>query len=393
MVGQNWLDRYIESLDENQKSVMTSVPCNTPFKFGDGKSFISKYKVKIPGQIGKNKVLIEANVVTCDIPLLLSKPSLKKVGAILNFDNDSMMISGQVIKLVVCKSGHYCIPICSKKRALMVPGVKVFLTVTQETLGGTDPKLMEKKALKLHRQFAHAPAYRIKSLLKSAGFTKKLFLDALDRVCESCEVCQRYKKPKPRPVVGLPRGTAFNDCVAIDLKTVNGQVTFLHMIDCATRYSVAKLVPNKRKETIIEAICTSWIAPFWPPKRLMSDNGGEFSNADMVELCERFDVELQHSAAESPFSNGLVERHHRVLAESMVKTKEESGCSWESALAWALSAKNSLQMNGGFSPFQLMMGRNPKIPNVIDSNPPALQPESGLCHQVEKHLKLHRSYT
>lgn len=50
----------------------------------------------------------------------------------------------------------------------------------------------------------------------------------------------------------------------------------------------------------------------------MADNGGEFLNGDMVELCEKFNIELQQSAAESPFSNGMVERHHRVLAESMI---------------------------------------------------------------------------
>lgn len=177
-----------------------------------------------------------------------------------------MLMSGEKIKLIECKSCHYCVPIFNRKQSMMVPGVKVFLTVTPELLGGTDPKVMEAKALKLHRQFAHAQAYRLKTLLKNAGFKKKIFMEALDRVCGACEVCQRYLKPKPRPVVGLPRGTSFNDCIAMDLKTVNGQVTFLHMIDCATRYSVAKIVPNKRKETIVEAICTSWIAPFWAPK-------------------------------------------------------------------------------------------------------------------------------
>ena len=30
----------------------------------------------------------------------------------------------------------------------------------------------------------------------------------------------------------------------------------------------------------------------------------EFSNAEYVEMCEQFNVELQQSAAESPFSNG-----------------------------------------------------------------------------------------
>ena len=269
--------------------------------------------------------MIEAHFVDCDIPLLLSKPALKKVGAILNFVEDTLEFNGEKIPLLSeCKSGHYCMPICNKKRSIVDSSVKIFLTVTDDTFCGNKKRLMAKKALKLHRQFVHAPMYRLKTLLKNAGFDSKLFLEVLEDVCQKCEVCQRYSKPKPRPVVGLPQGTVFNDCVAMDLKTVQGEVKFLHMIDCATRYSVAKLVPNKRKETIVEAICSGWIARFWPPHCFMADNRGEFSNAEYVEICKRFNIESQQSAAENPFSNGMVERHHQVLAESR-------GGSWELA--------------------------------------------------------------
>ena len=393
VVGENWVSQYIETLDDAEKEIMmSSTSCKTPFTFGDGKSVVSNMLIKIPGRIGSKRILIEANVVECDIPLLLSKPALKKVGAILNFLEDTLEFDGEKIPLLECKSGHYCVPICNKRRSLVDSSVKVFLTVTDETFGGNNKKLMEKKALKLHRQFAHAPMYKLKTLLKNAGFDSKLFLEVLEDVCQKCEVCQRYSKPKPRPVVGLPRGTVFNDCVAMDLKTVQGEVTFLHMIDCATRYSVAKLVPNKRKETIVDAICSGWIAQFWPPRRFMADNGGEFSNAEYVEMCERFNIESQQSAAESPFSNGMVERHHQVLAESMVKTKQDSNCSWKTALCWALSAKNSLQMTGGYSPMQLVMGRNPSFPNVIDSKLPAMESSGSVGSEtVENHLRAMRT--
>ena len=67
----------------------------------------------------------------------------------------------------------------------------------------------------------------------------------------------------------------------------------------------------------------------------------------------------KQSAAESPFSNGMVERHHRIIAEMMVKTREDVRCTWEVSLAWPVSAKNSLQMSGGYSPYQLVLGKNP----------------------------------
>ncbi len=281
VVGRSWVNHYIETLDEDQKKLMTVEKCSTPFRFGDGKEAISREQIKIPGRIGKNKILIEANVVDCEIPLLLSKPALKKAGAVISFSDDKMQFNGETIDLMECKSGHYCVPICNKRRlALHDSGAKLVLTVTPATLMGNSDKEIKQKALKLHRQFSHAPAYKLKTLLKNAGFEKKEYLAALDYVCDNCEICQRYRKPKPRPVVGLPRGRTFNECVAMDLKKIADDMLILHMIDTVTRFSVAKIVSNKRKETIVGAICLGWISLFGSPSKFMADNGGEFANED-----------------------------------------------------------------------------------------------------------------
>jgi transposase InsO family protein len=53
----------------------------------------------------------------------------------------------------------------------------------------------------------------------------------------------------------------------------------IHIIDLATRFSVCKAIKNKQSETIIQAIMTSWINIFGSPKKILSDNGGEFNSA------------------------------------------------------------------------------------------------------------------
>ena len=57
----------------------------------------------------------------------------------------------------------------------------------------------------------------------------------------------------------------------------------------------------------------------------------------------------------------------------VLKTKEDVNCSRTVALAWGLNAKNPLQMFGGYTAYQLTMGRNPPLPNVIDNKLPALE--------------------
>ena len=378
VVGKNWVNLYKETLEDHQLKLMTCEPCETPFRFGDGIEVISYVKTKIPGCIGKNKILIEANIVDKDLPLLLSKASLKKAGAMLDFKNDKMLFNGEAIDLFETRSKHYCVPLCIKRRLFIGPNEKkpnFVLTVTEETLLGGNEKEIRKKAEKLHKQFSHPRSEALKTLLKNAGFSRDVYMKAIDEVSAKCQICMLYKTPKPRPVVGLPRGKVFNECVAMDLKQVpeTPGVYILHMIDTVTRYSAARIIYNKRKETIIDGICSGWISLFGKPSKFMADNGGEFANKEFNEMCERFNIDVQNSAAESPWSNGMVERHHKMLVEMMLKTKEDTKCTWEVALCWALSAKNSMQMFGGFSANQLIMGRNPSFPNVIDDRLPALE--------------------
>ena len=80
------------------------------------------------------------------------------------------------------------------------------------------------------------------------------------------------------------------------------------------------------------------------------------------------------TAGYSPFSNGLCERNHAVVDLMLEKIiAGDSECKLENALAWAIHAKNCLEMSAGYSPYQLVFGRNPKLPSVLQDNPPALE--------------------
>ena len=52
---------------------------------------------------------------------------------------------------------------------------------------------------------------------------------------------------------------------------------------------------------------------------------------------------------------------------------EDTQCGLEMAVAWSVSAKNSLKNVSGYSPCQLVFGWNPNFPNVCDNLPPALE--------------------
>ena len=383
--GRVWLNVLLESLSPDQARKVSYESSDRVFKFGDGRKVSSQGIVKFPAVIGTTPVTIEADIVDTEIPLLFSRQSLKKAGMIIDFKHDTAFFLNQKLPLSVTSTGHYILPITQYSLMLSQNVKSVNLTFTM----ATENKSKTEIALKLHRQFAHAPAPRIVKLLKSAQdpwCSDKDLFDALDDVSSNCETCRRYKTPLPRPVVGLPMATKFQETVAMDIKHYDGQ-NILHIIDHATRLSTAKRIPNKRPETIVKALLNAWISVYGPAEKFLTDNGGEFVNPELITLAESFGIIIKTTGAEAPWSNGLVERHNRVLSEMLDKIIDGSRCNLDVALAWAMNAKNCLATVHGFSPYQLVLGRNPVLPSTLNDKPPALQCEEDAQKYLMEHLQ------
>ena len=65
--------------------------------------------------------------------------------------------------------------------------------------------------------------------------------------------------------------------------------------------------------------------------------------------------------------------------------KEDSNCDWETALAWALNAKNSLINVNGFSSHQIIFSENIKIQSIYVDQTSADLPEDVIRHLNSLH--------
>ena len=241
-------------------------------------------------------------------------------------------------------------------------------------------------ASKLHRQFAHPPPENLLRLFNSAGnpwSEDEELKNEIKLTSKTCSTCRLYKKPAPKPIVGLPSASRFQEFVAMDLKFYKGKI-ILHLVDHAARLSVSSLVPSKKPDVIIESIFKNWISAFSSADQFLSDNVGEFANEKFMEMCQSLHINFKTTSAESSWSNGLKERHNSILSEMLDKVPEESEFSFEVVLAWCTNAKNSLQNVHGFSPFQLALCQNPKLPSVINYKPPAHTPQSSTKILMDK---------
>ena len=80
-------------------------------------------------------------------------------------------------------------------------------------------------------------------------------------------------------------------------------------------------------------------------KRVRSDNGSEFKNTRIYELCDEFGIRHQFSAKYTPQSNDLVERKNRTLidmARSMLCEYNVSQSFWAEAINTACYCSNRL---------------------------------------------------
>ena len=234
-------------------------------------------------------------------------------------------------------------------------------------------------AVKLHRQFAHPTPKTLIQLVRNAGIKNSNLIKEINEISENCITCLKMQKRFARPIVCTPLATEFNEMLAMDLKSWNASsaVYFLVIVDLATRFCSACVIHNKKPATIIKGLFISWITIFGPPKKLLADNGGEFSNSEMRSLGEAFSIKLVNTAAESPWSNGVCERLNGVLSKLVAKILDDISCELPVALAWAVSARNAYHNNSGFSPNQLVFGFNPAMPDIYNSKLPGLEKVTG----------------
>ena len=101
-------------------------------------------------------------------------------------------------------------------------------------------------------------------------------------------------------------------------------------------------------------------------KKVRSDNGSEFKNTRVDELCDELGIKHHISAKYTPQSNGLVERKNRTLidmARSMLSVYNVSHSFWAEAINTTCFYSNRLYCHPCLekTPYEIFNGRKPNI--------------------------------
>ena len=122
-------------------------------------------------------------------------------------------------------------------------------------------------------------------------------------------------------------------------------------------------IKNKNAEMICEAYQDNIYCVFGGSSRILRDNGSEFKNKEMQEVCQTLGLKHIFSLVYTPQSNGHIEGWHRFFKACIAKYIRGRGVEWDELVPLAVSAYNFFPCQSSKeSAFVLMFGRDPITP-------------------------------
>ena len=148
--------------EQDKAMVKVNHSINKKFRFGGNEVLPALKEVTVPAMLGGKKILITTSVVASQIPLLWSKPSMKKCGVVLDLRNDRAKIFVKWVDMNQTSIGHYSLDILPRENNESTIEENCFINMPN------DRREKEQILIKIHHQFGHPGRAIMDKLLKQA---------------------------------------------------------------------------------------------------------------------------------------------------------------------------------------------------------------------------------
>eukprot|EP00435_Cladocopium_sp_Y103_P017847 s883_g4.t1 len=258
---------------------------------------------------------------------------------------------------------------------------------------------LESVIKRLHNNLGHPSKNELLRVLRHGQASDRALTVASRFKCDQCEAQQR---PKPANPAQTSQVTVFNQKIGIDVKSLNGwkvnqKVKALNIVDYASNFQL--MIPFFEVETsslLRRLLNERWLAWTGPPRELIMDPARTNLGRALTEPCELEGTHVNMTAAGASWQLGKVEVHgglfaqvlDRVLAERAPSTKEE----WLDCVRHC-HVKNATIQTHGFTPSQVVFGKNPDLPGELLNEPSNVVANTAslLEDSVEKAQAIRRS--
>lgn len=261
------------------------------------------------------------------------------------------------------------------------------------------PEVLRTTVLKnLHDNMGHLGIERTLELTRSRFYWPKMAAD-VERKVKTCERCFRRKTQpeKAAPLVNIqttrPMELVCMDFLSLEPDSRNTK-DILVITDHFTKYAVAIPIRDQKASTIAKTLWEHFLVHYGFPERLHSDQGRDFESYTIKELCALAGIRKVRTSPYHPRGNP-VERYNRTLLSMLGTLKDKEKAQWREHVKPLTHAYNCTRNDvTGFSPYELMFGRQPRLPIDIAFGLPVKDKESCSHSQYVSNLKsnLEESY-
>ena len=215
-----------------------------------------------------------------------------------------------------------------------------------------------------HCNARHQGQDRTYSLLREWFWWPKMRMQMMNNIL-NCNKCKVFERKDPKPPLFNIMASEQMDLIHINLlgleTTMNTKVhptlaKILVITDHFSYHMQAYKVEDKRAKCLYN----NYFRHYGFPRQLMSDQGKEFCNNILKEMCYYLNIKKIRTMLYHPQSNRSIERVHYTLCQMIGKLDNKQ---WVNHLATITHAYNvTCSQITGYSPYFLMMGHRPRLP-------------------------------
>ena len=248
------------------------------------------------------------------------------------------------------------------------------------------PLSWRKKVFDIIHGLGHPGVHRTKQAV-SAKFVWPSMGNDVAKWARECLPCQQAKvtrntvQPIGEFVVPQKRFDHWNVDL-VKMPESNGFQYLFTGVDRMTRWPIAVPIADITSSTVADAFSYGIVSAFGVPSSITTDNGSQFAGGLWQQLMRTWNIKHHFTTAYHPESNGLVERLHRRLKESLIALGTEQPDQWFWRLPCTLLAiRTTLKPDIGSSPADLVFGEGLAVPGSLTSQEPSTSEQDNRARQ------------